>query len=127
MNWIKNTSNSALKIAGQKAKQKQFLWMVSAIYLIVFSIQFYNNNISLYLLGTSIITLVLSFIVSKIAFPFLYIWMIIGSILSEISSTIILASLYFLAFLPIKLFKLQKQTKSGWIKVNSETNFKEQF
>jgi hypothetical protein len=127
MNWINNTLDSALKIATQKVKQKQFLWMVSAIFLIAFGYHLYNNNIHPYLLTTSLISLGLSFIVSKVAFPFLYIWMIIGSVLSEISSTIILAIIYFSAFLPIKLFKFEKQTKSGWIKTNSETNFNEQF
>lgn len=127
MNWIKNLSENTLKVAIQKVKQKQFLWLVSAILLLAFGYHFYNNTLQPYLLVASIISLGLSFIVPKIAFPLLYCWMLLGGILSEISSTIVLAIIYFLAFLPIKLFKFEKQKSNGWVEPNSNINFEEQF
>lgn len=127
MTLINNISNNAFKVSSKKVKQKQFSWIISAVFLIAFGYHLFNNTLHPFLLGASIIGLGLSFLVSKIVFPFLYIWMIIGSILSEISSTIILAIIYFTAFLPIKLFKFEKQAPSGWIKTDSETNFYEQF
>lgn len=127
MNWIKKLSDSALNIATKKEKQKQFLWLVSAILLVAFCYHFYNNSINFYLLGASIISLSLSFILPKIVFPFLFCWMLFGGILSEVSSAIILAIIYFLAFLPIKLFKFEKQKGNGWVEPDLETNFNEQF
>lgn len=126
MNWIKASLTKSLKIAIRKNKQQQFLWLISTIFLIVFSYQYYQSTPLYYLLYLSLISYLLSFFFTKIAFPFLYIWMFIGIILSEISSTIVLGVIYFLCFLPLRFLKIRKKSKNGWLK-NESSNFKEEF
>ena len=126
MNWIKSSSTSSLKFASQKNKQKQFLWLISSLLTIITAYQFLNLENDYLLLSAAVISLIISFIVPILIFPFLYIWMLIGNILSEISSFIVLGIVYFLGFFTLHIFKMQQKTKKGW--TDSEpTNFNEQY
>ena len=103
-----------------------FYGLLSAILFIIFSYHYYHLDITYYLLGAGGLSFLLSFVFPKIAFPFLYIWMVIGSILSAISSTLILGVIYFIVLLPLRFLKVQQKTKKGWIK-SDPSHFKEQF
>lgn len=127
MNWISKTHHSTLLLAAEKKKQKQFLWMISLISFAVFGYQYYlvhTLNYSPAIIGG--LTLLISLVSPLIALPFLYIWMFIGNILSEITSTIILGFIYFLILTPIGLIK-KNEENTGWLQPKNDNNFNEQF
>lgn len=127
MNWINKTHASTLSFATEKKKQQQFLWLMGSIVFAVFIYQYYLihtfNRLPLIIGGVFI---AISFIVPLLAFPFLYIWMFIGRILSEITSTLILGVIYFLILTPAKFLKKTDQ-HLGWVQPKEATNFNEQF
>jgi ABC-type phosphate/phosphonate transport system permease subunit len=127
MNWISKTHHSTLLLAAEKKKQKQFLWMISLISFAVLGYQYYlvhTLNYSPAFIGG--LTLLISLVSPLIALPFLYIWMFIGNILSEITSTIILGFIYFLILTPIGLIK-KNEENTGWLQPKNDNNFNEQF
>lgn len=127
MNWISKTHRSTLLLAAEKKKQKQFLWLISLISFAVFGYQYYlvhTLNYSPQIIGGT--TLLISLVSPLIALPFLYIWMFIGNILSEITSTIILGFIYFLILTPIGLIK-KNEENTGWLQPKNDNNFNEQF
>jgi ABC-type phosphate/phosphonate transport system permease subunit len=127
MNWISKTHRSTLLLAAEKKKQKQFLWLISLISFAVFGYKYYlvhTLNYSPAIIGG--LTLLISLVSPLIALPFLYIWMFIGNILSEITSTIILGFIYFLILTPIGLIK-KNEENTGWLQPKNDNNFNEQF
>jgi len=127
MSWIKNTHRSTLSFATQKKKQKQFLWLISSICFIAFGYSIYQNSYNYLLLIIGGFGLTLSFTFPLLTLPFLYIWMFIGGLLSEITSTIMLGIIYFLILTPIGLAKKTNQKNDRWVSPDKETNFNEQF
>lgn len=127
MTWIRKIHQTTATFSLEKKRQKQFLWLVSIILVSLFGYSFYTHNPNYLFLIISCCTFVLSFIFPVLTLPFLYIWMLIGNVLSEITSTLTLGVMYFLVLTPIRFIKPNKQQSEGWIIPEKETNFNEQF
>ncbi len=95
--------------------------------LLIFCYSWYKERINYILLIAASPFFLFSFIYSKIALPLLYIWMFFGKILSEITSTVILAIIFFVGIFPLKLFLKRDKTTAGWINAKENTDFNEQF
>ncbi|MFT7156988.1 MAG: hypothetical protein ACI8Q1_002003, partial [Parvicella sp.] len=65
----------------------------------------------------TIAMLLITILIPSVLKATLQIWFVLGSILGEITSTLILGVIYFLLFVPINLFRRNK-IKSGWQKVD---------
>ncbi len=124
MNWIKETFNKILQNSIKAIKQKQFGYLVSGILLCFLGLSIYNNgfvwDIKQIVLSTIILfNLGITMICPKIFFPILFIWFVIGELLGQISSFIILAILYYLVFSPItiimRVFNKKTIYKAEWI------------
>jgi predicted membrane protein len=124
LNWIKSNHNKNLDLSNVIKKQKQFGWLITVCLIIFASVRFFDEAALSTSLIVSVTLLVLATLYySKILKPILYVWMWVGSILSEISSFIILGLIYYLLFVPITiLFRIKKKPPiSGWQK-KLETN-----
>ena len=126
MNWINKTLKSAGKLASQKKKQRQFLWLGAAIISGIFGVGFYHETANYYLLIPIGACVLLSVLFPKISQPFLYVWMMFGLIMSSIVSPILLAIIFVVGIIPTSLF-VKKNYKNGWVKSDQKHSFDEQF
>jgi hypothetical protein len=118
MYWIKNIWKNSGELANGQKKQRQFGGMILGILGLVVVIRFWNENQITYgLLGCTIAMLLITILIPSVLKATLQIWFVLGSILGEITSTLILGVIYFLLFVPINLFRRNK-IKSGWQKVD---------
>lgn len=127
MNWIKKIHKSVSLFSKNKKKQKEFLWLVAGIILIIFGYKWYNASINYTMLIIAAVLFVISFTFPKIIQPILYLWMYFGRILSEITSFIILALIFIFGIIPMGIFYRLSRNKTGWVNVKDSTNFDEQF
>jgi hypothetical protein len=63
--------------------------------------------------------LLVGMLLTQLLQPFLYLWMWIGTLLGEITSTIILGVVFFILLLPISLFVKKKNDNTGWKKAST--------
>lgn len=118
MYWIKNIWKNSGELASGQKKQRQFGGMILGILWLVLFIRLWNENEITYgLLGCTIAMLLITILIPSVLKAALQIWFVLGSILGEITSTLILGVIYFLLFVPINLFRRNK-IKSGWQKVD---------
>lgn len=118
MYWIKNIWKNSGELASGQKKQRQFGGMILGILGLVLFIRLWNENEITYgLLGCTIAMLLITILIPSVLKATLQIWFVLGSILGEITSTLILGVIYFLLFVPINLFRRNK-IKSGWQKVD---------
>lgn len=118
MYWIKNIWKNSGELASGQKKQRQFGGMILGILWLVLFIRLWNENEITYgLLGCTIAMLLITILIPSVLKATLQIWFVLGSILGEITSTLILGVIYFLLFVPINLFRRNK-IKSGWQKVD---------
>jgi hypothetical protein len=118
MYWIKDIWKNSGELASGQKKQRQFGGMILGILGLVLFIRLWNENEITYgLLGCTIAMLLITILIPSVLKATLQIWFVLGSILGEITSTLILGVIYFLLFVPINLFRRNK-IKSGWQKVD---------
>jgi hypothetical protein len=118
MYWIKDIWKNSGELASGQKKQRQFGGMILGILGLVLFIRLWNENQITYgLLGCTIAMLLITILIPSVLKATLQIWFVLGSILGEITSTLILGVIYFLLFVPINLFRRNK-IKSGWQKVD---------
>lgn len=118
MYWIKDIWKNSGELAKGQKKQRQFGGMILGILGLVLFIRLWNENEITYgLLGCTIAMLLITILIPSVLKATLQIWFVLGSILGEITSTLILGVIYFLLFVPINLFRRNK-IKSGWQKVD---------
>jgi hypothetical protein len=113
MNWIKVAWEKSVKDSSMKRKQRQFALLIIVLlglfywrqwdYLVLTMHPFYL--IAAYPLIGLVIPIILK--------PTLLIWLLIGNIMAEISSFILLFLMYYLLALPIKFF-LKSKPEPGW-------------
>lgn len=127
MSWIKRTYYRALNVAQNGKKQQQFLWLVTAVLILIVGIIYFKRNyVHLELLGVAGISLAFSFLYGCIVKYPLLVWTIFGFVLSEITSTILLAIVFYLIIFPVGLIA-RKKRPSDWTKIEAQNNFKELF
>lgn len=105
MNWIKNSLQKANENSNKRNIQLQFLWILVAFAVAIISYKLYSQKIILNkaLISYGFISLfaVVIYFRPIILKPILLIWLMIGLLLGEITSTIILGIVYYLLFFPI--------------------------
>ena len=126
MNWINKILMSVAKVAKQKKKQRQLLWLIGLVFLLAFAFGWYNEVTNYYLLIPVAATIGLSIIFPKLIQPFLYVWMLFGMLMSELFSPVILGLIFILGIIPTAIF-VNKKTKKGWVKSDEKHSFDEQF
>lgn len=124
MSWIKDTHVSTTSIASQKKKQRQFIGLILMVigYFLWSKNQNYTTSIAI-----SFVFLCTMLFLPKLIQPVLYLWIFLGKIISEISSTIVLSILFFGGIFPIKVLRSKPKNSTGWISPKNTTNFDEQF
>jgi hypothetical protein len=131
MHWIKTRISETLTGASLQKKQRQFLWMLIVINILIESVFYFKNDMlssySFYSIGLIGLLILILVLIPKIAKWPLFIWLCFGLVLSEITSFIIFGVLYFFIFFPIRLIRGDKTSKGGWIKPAERTTMKDQF
>ena len=126
MNWINRAWNKSMKLANTKKMQRQFAFLLLAFLLGLISYALVVGNIDKVFLVTGGVLILLVILIGLfrlkwMLFP-LSIWLILGQLLGEITSTIVLAFIYYLIFFPItfliRIFK-KNEEKVGWQEINS--------
>jgi ABC-type phosphate/phosphonate transport system permease subunit len=127
MNRIKTLHKWVLDFALKRNKQRQFLWLAGLILLLFFGYSWYAGNMNVaFLIATGALVL-LSFTIPAIAMPFLYIWMFLGRILSEILSTVLLGVIFLIGIIPVALVRKRKSVTTGWQDPRGTSDFNNQF
>lgn len=114
---------SALSLeANQTKKQRLFGSIATALLLLAFAFSIWKKQQTIWPLMSigAMILIVTIYLPKLLKFPLL-IWLLIGKILGEISSRIILAVLYLLVAFPISLFR-KKKSGGGWEEKKIEEN-----
>lgn len=129
MSWIKRTYKEISTLATKKRKQRQFGIMLAIIFLAIAGYKFYKEEP--YLIAACIgggIALV-TMVVPIFWMPLLHVWFFIGKILGEISSTIILGTVYYLLFFPVTFIRrlAQKKVEAGWVDHSGEIDYTKQY
>ena len=123
MNWIKKFYIKSEEFASSLKKQRQMCWLITLI-LVMFSIYrfvFFEPINQFVIASISIIFVLLGIVrfYPKLMYYPLLVWMLLGQILGEITSTIILGLVYFGLFFPITFFIRifrKKKEEIGWVK-----------
>lgn len=128
MDWI----NELLNVAKNTKKQKQFLWMAGGILFIFWGYKLYETgDIHYPLLIIASGCFLISFISAILALPILFVWLLFGKVMGEITSTIILFIIYYFVFAPLSLIlNMSKKdiSKPNWIeRKNKEINYKKLY
>ncbi len=126
MSWINKKIKISAHLAAQKKKQQQFLWLFAALFIGVFGYGVWDDNLNYIpaIIGGGL--LLLSFVFPKLIQPVLLGWMLLGMLLSELFSPIVLGLIYFIGIVPSRLF-VKKNPGNGWVKTDEKTNFDQQF
>jgi len=107
MNWIKNQVTKASNYANETKKQRWF----GVLLIVVAGLIFWFRDLTtlpIILTAFGVIAIALP----KAIRPILFVWMLLGGILAEIGSTILLTVIYYIIAWPLK-FAIKKPT-SGW-------------
>ncbi|WP_394801778.1 SxtJ family membrane protein [Tenacibaculum ovolyticum] len=133
MNSIKNTLKSVIENTSQRNKQRQFGWLLMVICFVIlfFSLKkegFYFDVLQKKIsIAISIIALI-TLLVPKLFYPFLFIWLLLGDFLGLISSFILLSIIYYLFLTPIVFFgRLKHKCKAGWITKEESSNYEKLY
>lgn len=130
MNWIKLLVVKAKENSSLRKIQLQFLVIlfIAAMSIIVY--QWYQKNWSyqVMLISTCLILLISGIIYVKpvILKPILFIWLLLGLFLGEITSTIIIGIIFYFLFFPITFILRMKNRKkeiyrSRWVFRENDT------
>lgn len=131
MNWIKNKLLKSKEIASITKKQKQLgLLVVIFLFLVllksVYNLGFTFNSIQSFLMVGIIFLLLVLLIKPIVLKPFLIVWMLIGQILGEVSSFLVLGITYFVFLTPIvilnKLLERKRENK-GWVDKQNKIDY----
>ncbi|GEM_PF-1849489 len=128
MNWISTIKTHAYS----RKKQQQFLWLIFSLFVLVVGWDYYQNQtVNYYLVGTALICISLSFTVPFLVSPLLFVWLIFGKVMGEITSTVVLFVIYYLVFTPITLLlriNRKEFNKATWKKrEQSKVNYKKMY
>lgn len=109
--WI-NSIHQKTKVFS--LQRKNVLWFSLLVITLTLSQYLYafpsNYYFHLLIVGYFIVGL----FVPKLVAPALYVWMWIGHLLGEVSSTVLLAVVYFLLLLPIRFLSKKQSYAHGW-------------
>jgi len=136
MNWIKNLFQQAYKSSREIKIQRQFAFLLLSICIIysiytAFTAQFSNAK-GLILISIILLTL-LAIIIKKTSIfqPFLLIWFLIGLLLGELISTLMLSIIYFLIFTPLSFlsrnFNKKQSNTSKWVKSSESSDYEKMY
>lgn len=121
MSWIDLILNKSKRFARVKRKQQQFCWLIAGVMIVWFGyVYLYRNQTDFLIVPSLIFVLItlLSFTSPRFIYLLLFIWYLLGQIMSEIISTLMLGIVYFGFFFPItyimRIFR-KKRDKSGWV------------
>jgi predicted membrane protein len=122
MSWIKENIAKTIEICSIEKKQKQFGFLLAGLLIFILLKSFYKQGFildktQLLLLISSLLFVTFAFFKSIVFYPFLLIWMFVGSILGEISSFIVFMITYFVFLSPIVLLMQifsKKKNNHGW-------------
>ncbi|WBX71649.1 SxtJ family membrane protein [Tenacibaculum retecalamus] len=132
MKWIKTGLKIIQENSSQRKKQKQFGLLLISFCCIILVTLFYKNGVLFelkqnLLIGVLIILSLITLILPKTFYPFLFVWFFIGFILGEISSFFILGFLYYCCISPITFFlrlKNKKEENQGWVDKENIIDYK---
>ena len=131
MNWIKVKIEHSKKISLQLKKQKQFGFLVSIFVLLFLVKNFYKNGFildgqQLILICVLVLCVSITIVKSELLKIILFFWMLLGQVLGEITSAIVLVITYYIFLTPIvifvKLFEKKNNTK-GWINKQNKIDY----
>ena len=131
MNWIKVKIEHSKKISLQLKKQKQFGFLVSIFVLLFLVKNFYKNGFildgqQLILICVLVLCVSITIVKSELLKIILFFWMLLGQVLGEITSSIVLVITYYIFLTPIvifvKLFEKKNNTK-GWINKQNKIDY----
>jgi hypothetical protein len=110
-------------LASQRSKQLQFAALIFVLMAAVFY-RWYGLTPSFYwrLTAWSVMNLGL-FLLPQLIYPILVLWFLLGKILGEIVSAILLSGLYFLFIWAFKLF-VKVDLTPGWKPKSNERDYK---
>lgn len=135
MSWIKSSLETIRDNSSSKNKQRQFGILVVLFLLLICCVSLYKEGL-VYTpkqISTAIgacIVLIAIFLQPIIFYPFLFIWLFIGNILGEISSFIILGTVYYFMLSPITFFlKLihKKKESTGWMDKEESVDYEKLY
>ena len=121
MNWIKHIINIALHQSSHKRKQMQFIGLILIILVGLSFVKWQQEEIyslPLLLATGSLFLLLFKPIIVK---PILAGWLVLGGLLGEVSSFIILGFLYFVFLTPASFLKKKNTYKGNWKNVDIST------
>lgn len=136
MSWIKSTILEINVLSNTKLKQKQFGYLVLSILLFLFVTTYYKSNLVFHykevvLLSSIFVILFCVLVLPKSFRIFLFVWLLTGRLLGEITSFILLSIIYFLVLFPVVLFKKifskKEKTKAGWIAKSKFIDYKKLY
>lgn len=100
--------------ADRKKIQRQFLLILLLVAFSYFGYKFWKqgfaDNTLLFGLGITIVSGSMLYFIPILLKPLLYLWLLLGMVLGEITSFILLGIIYYLVFFPIT-FILRKSSK----------------
>ena len=103
--------------ASKRSIQRQFVVILLFVGLVVTAFMYWKDRISLQSIIVMATVLVifgaLGFMVPLIIRPLLYVWLLIGMLLGELTSTVILGMVYYLLFFPITFILRKLKRKSS--------------
>ncbi len=117
MYWTK-LHQSALSFSKEKRKQVQMGILISMIAIIVVFAKFWQDDSKYIFLLLSSIPSIFSLIFPAVLQPILYVWMVLGQLLGDFMSTILISIIYLFLITPISIF-IKKKKPEGWIKKKS--------
>jgi hypothetical protein len=133
LNSIKNTLKSIIENTSQRKKQRQFGWLLMVICFIILFLSLKKEGLYFDVLqkkisiAISIIALI-TFLVPKLFYPFLFGWLLLGAFLGAVSSFIVLSVIYYLFLTPIVfLGRLKHKSKAGWITKEESINYEKLY
>jgi len=112
--WWINFFEQLKNNSGKKKIQRQFLYILLLVSVVYFCVGYWKFNFtsSQVLIGLGIVLAIsiLCYVLPILLKPFLFIWLLLGMLLGEISSFVILGIVYYLLFFPIT-FTIRKLRK----------------
>ena len=121
MNWIRSIYKESIALSSKRSKQMQFAALIFLFVTVLFY-RWYGFTPPFYsrLMALSVMSLGL-FLLPQLLYPILVLWFLIGKVIGEFVSAILLSLLYFLFIWIAKLF-VKVDLSPGW---KEQTNAKE--
>ena len=130
MNWLERTYQKILHQSASKRMQRQLIALLFVINAIILTVYFLDNiyhNYTPILLTVSVVLIILFFTFPIVFRPLLFVWLFIGRIIGEITSTVVLSVIYFIFIVPMNWFRKKTTPPKGWVNSKNSDNFDEQF